>query len=95
MSPWDADAIRSEVAKLADAAWAKRIGSGPFRYIDGVHNFFPAKYLEMNGPEALAELAARTLDADPKLRKKWLRAIKPSVERKRDAKGRFKKGESQ
>lgn len=85
---WDADRIRSEVARLADAAWAERIGSGPFRYADGGHNPFPAKYLGTNGPDGLADLAARTSAADP-LRRRWLRAVRP--ERKRDAGGRFVK----
>lgn len=87
--PWNADKVCSEVKRLADAAWAERVGSGPFRYADGGHNPFLARYLGTNGPEGLAELAARTLTADPELRRKWLEAIGAPAGRKRDAKGRF------
>jgi len=85
MVEWDADGIRATVLRLADVAWAERIGSGPFQYADGSHNPFLAKYIEINGPSALADLAARS--TNPVLRKKWLRAIR--LPRKRDAKGRF------
>jgi len=84
----DADRIRAEVFRLAsDGAWLDKIGSDPFRYADGGYNPFFVKFVELNGPEALAELAARTSDSE--LRKRWLKAIRSPVER--DAKGRFVK----
>jgi len=83
-----ADRLCAEVIRLAaDGVWLDRIGSDPFRYADGGHNPFFAKFVGLNGPEALGDLAARTSESDPEMRRKWLRAVRPP--RGRDAKGRF------
>lgn len=84
------DRIRRGVLRRAgEEGWAERAGARQFRYADGSPNPFIARYLEENGSEALAGLAARASAGDPALRRKWLLAVR---EYGRDARGRFTGG---